>query len=128
MSERQKPKLSEPETTEHEQHAGRHTDYACGFSGPHCWKCNEPWPCRSSRGIEAEATSSSVAREWSWMADDYEAGTAFITDDPHDSQAPIVDGLAKSQARAIVRAHNASIGLQADAVAALEAVTMRQVR
>jgi hypothetical protein len=34
-------------TMEHEAHLGDHNGYACGFSGPHCWACNEPWPCRS---------------------------------------------------------------------------------
>ena len=35
--------------TAHEAHVGNHRGYACGFSGPHCWECSEPWPCRVSR-------------------------------------------------------------------------------
>ena len=35
---------------EHAPHRGNHEGYACGFSGPHCWACNEPWPCRAERG------------------------------------------------------------------------------
>lgn len=45
--------------TEHEAHWGDHNEYACRLSGPHCWACNEPWPCRTSRGIEAEARAAS---------------------------------------------------------------------
>jgi hypothetical protein len=33
----------------HEPHRGNHVGYSCGLSGPHCWGCNEPWPCRASR-------------------------------------------------------------------------------
>jgi hypothetical protein len=36
---------------EHAPHRGNHDGYACGFSGPHCWECGEPWPCRSERGV-----------------------------------------------------------------------------
>jgi hypothetical protein len=39
-------------TMEHEAHLGDHKGYACGFSGPHCWACNEPWPCRAA--LQAE--------------------------------------------------------------------------
>ena len=53
------PLLGEPEHPgEHEPHRGAHTDYACGFSGPHCWECGEPWPCRASRGIAPEPPQS----------------------------------------------------------------------
>lgn len=38
-------------TGEHSPHRGNHIDYACGFSGPHCWECHEPWPCRTERGV-----------------------------------------------------------------------------
>lgn len=37
---------------EHEPHSGNHDGYACGFSGPHCWACGEPWPCRTIRGSD----------------------------------------------------------------------------
>lgn len=36
---------------EHAPHRGNHEGYACGFSGPHCWECFEPWPCRAERGV-----------------------------------------------------------------------------
>ena len=49
-------------TTEagHEAHWGDHNDYACQLSGPHCWTCNEPWPCRASRGIETQARADTL--------------------------------------------------------------------
>lgn len=37
----------------HVVHRGNHENYACGFSGPHCWKCHEPWPCRVVAGAVA---------------------------------------------------------------------------
>lgn len=37
------------EPAEHQAHHGNHVGYACGLSGPHCWACNEPWPCRTAR-------------------------------------------------------------------------------
>lgn len=36
-----------PMVITHEPHHGDHKGYACGRSGPHCWGCNEPWPCRA---------------------------------------------------------------------------------
>jgi hypothetical protein len=35
----------------HVAHRGNHDGYDCGLSGPHCWGCNEPWPCRAERGV-----------------------------------------------------------------------------
>lgn len=46
----------------HEPHWGEHNDYACRFSGPHCWECGEPWPCRTSRGI-SEAAARDEGRQ-----------------------------------------------------------------
>lgn len=43
---------SAPPDAAHEPHHGNHEGYACGLSGPHCWACNEPWPCRASRAKE----------------------------------------------------------------------------
>ena len=37
------------QAVEHTPHHGNHKGYACGFSGPHCWACGEPWPCRSAQ-------------------------------------------------------------------------------
>jgi hypothetical protein len=46
----------------HGSHLGNHEDYACGFSGPHCWECGEPWPCRSSRSLPVAAPALDVER------------------------------------------------------------------
>ena len=43
-----------PPASKHEPHYGNHDGYACGFSGPHCWECHEPWPCRTERGLNRE--------------------------------------------------------------------------
>lgn len=51
--------MSEPR--EHEVHWGDHNDYACELSGPHCWACNEPWPCRASRGRAVQDDGLDVA-------------------------------------------------------------------
>jgi hypothetical protein len=45
---------------EHVAHRGNHDGYACGFSGPHCWSCNEPWPCRASRQAHGEPPVFSI--------------------------------------------------------------------
>jgi len=65
---------------------------------------------------------------WSWLIDSYDDGTAFITDDPHGSQAPIVDGLRRNVARAIVNAHNAALAHErsAGAVAPIDVEVLAQ--
>lgn len=45
-------------------------------------------------------------RRWAWFYDDYEKHTCFVTDDPDDTQRPLVSGLTSQQAAAIVEEHN----------------------
>ena len=47
-----------PSVEAHEPHHGNHDGYACGFSGPHCWECHEPWPCRTERGLNRKDGAS----------------------------------------------------------------------
>jgi hypothetical protein len=46
---------------------------------------------------------------WAYLYDDYETGTAFITDDLQGSQRAIVDGLPYDVAKRIAIAHNEAV-------------------
>lgn len=46
---------------------------------------------------------------WTFLVDDYDAGTVFITDDQMGSQRCIAAGLGLSLATNIVAAHNAAL-------------------
>src|SRR6185369_8982603 len=52
--------LADQLSGEHAPHRGNHEGYACGFSGPHCWVCHEPWPCRTERGVASGLTVQAV--------------------------------------------------------------------
>ena len=43
------------------------------------------------------------APKWTWLYDDYDAGTVFITDDPQGVQTPLVQGITKEEAERIIR-------------------------
>ena len=53
--------------------------------------------------------------EWTWLNDDYRAGTVFITDDPTGEQGAIAEGLRETVADRIVNAHNAVVRALAEA-------------
>lgn len=53
----------------HAPHRGKHEGYACGFSGPHCWECHEPWPCRAERGVDPTGGREALREALDWCID-----------------------------------------------------------
>ena len=60
------------------------------------------------KAIEA-AQGAAPRRPWTVLYDDYDKGTAFITDDPVDEQTAIASGLPYDVARNLAETHNASL-------------------
>jgi hypothetical protein len=54
-------------------------------------------------------TPRTAAGRWSYLYDDYEAGTVFVTDDQTGEQIPLIEDITEGEAMRLVSAHNAAL-------------------